>query len=586
MGKVHMDASHISEPGYEPEIEEFDQKEFDSARNVVLFLVKTLKSLFLYPKNNPIPKEFKRKLHQNFSDFLDVNEELKLEVKHSQLLYQGKTVYEDKDREEGMSYALHKDGIRELIFIKGIEQEELAHFLEAIQLGLKSTELEEDLVTLLWEKDFNHIKYLVVDDLLDVDVPNAEDIPDSWDFNRLLHSETALSSEDKLSLEQKEEQGKLLEQLKEFSIEEIENIHQLLEIDDRHRFWDDFFNILDEILITEENFSEFDELMKSIEKILDSFINVADFDSASKIIGRLKGFERAARDSSPQADLESQRKAERIKKGIDQAGDEEKIKNVCAILNEKEIFDLSKIKEYLMALNSNSISPILHMLRELKYFPCRKMVCEVLEEIGKDHIGIIGEGTYDSLWYVARNVAAILGRIGKEEGVKFLKNVMKHSDLRVRKEAITSLTKIGGKEAQALLVSALDDEDKGIRILACRGLAQTKEKSALPVLMKIIQSDQFMDTPGEEKRRMLEALAIIGEDEVVFFLKKLVNKRRWLRRDKHNETRIFAIRALGFIKTPMGNQTLEELSKKRNKAIRQACQNTLRKMDSRPIQKK
>jgi HEAT repeat protein len=214
------------------------------------------------------------------------------------------------------------------------------------------------------------------------------------------------------------------------------------------------------------------------------------------------------------------------------------------------------------------------------------MVCQVLEEAGKDHLGIVGQGVYDSLWYVVRNVALVLGRIGKEQGVKFLKNIINHPDFRVRKEVITSLTRIGGKEAQALLVSALDDEDRGIRILACRGLAQRKEKGALPALMKIIPSALFIDEPAEEKKQLLESLAIIGEDEVIPFLKKLIHKRNWLKRDKHNETRIFAIRALGFIKTNKAGETLKELSRKRNKVIRQACQSALRKMDSGLIPEK
>jgi uncharacterized protein YjgD (DUF1641 family) len=592
-----MDASHMPEPEFQTEIEEFDQKEFDSAKSLVQLLVKALKSLLLYPENNPIPREFKRKLQQNFSDFLDSNEELRLEVKHSQLLYQGRMVYEDQDREEGIAYALHRDGARELIFVKGVAHEELTHLLEALELCLKSTDLEDDLVTLLWEKDFDHIKYLVVDDLLDVDVPNAEDIPDDWDFNRLLYSEIALSDKEKLSPEQKaskglafrqkEEQTKeLSKKLKEFSPEEIKNIHQLLESDARSRVLDDFFTLLGEILIREKDFLEFHELMERIERILDSLINVADFDSATKIIWRLRRFEQRMRDSSPQANLGNQTKAERIKKAIDQAGEEEKIRRVGSVLNEKEMIDLSKVKQYLLSLNWNSISPILHVLRDLKYSPARKMVCEVLEEVGKDHIGVVGEGVYDSLWYVVRNVAFVLGRIGKEEGVKFLKNMINHSDLRVRKEVITSLAKIGGKEAQALLVSALGDEDKPIRILASRGLARRKEKEALSALMKIIQSDQFIDALSDEKRQMLESLALIGEDEVVPFLKKLVNKRRWLKKDKHNETRIFAIRALGFIKTQKASETLKELSEKRNKVIRQACQYALRKMGPQLVQEK
>jgi len=571
----------VSEPESELEIEEVDQKQFESAKALVLFLVKTIKSLLLYPKNNPIPREFKRKLHQDFCNFLDSNEELRLGVKSSQLLYQGKTVHEDKDREEGMAYALHKDGVRELTFVQGLEQEELVHFLEVMELYLKSTDLEEDLVTLLWEKDFNHIKYLVVDDLLDVNVPKAEDIPDDWDFSRLLDSETPLSGEEKLLLEQKEEQRReLLEKLGEFSSKEIEEIHKLLESDDHYHSWDDFFTILGEVLTTEDNFSEYDELMKNIEKILDALINASDLDSASKIMRRLRGFEQATRNSSSQTDLGNQRKVERIKNTIDQAGEEGKIRNLCRVLNEKEMVDLSKVKEYLLSLNSNSIPPILHMLGELKNFSSRKMVCEVLEEVGKDHIGMVGQGVYDSLWYVVRNVAVVLGKIGKEEGVKFLKKIMNHSDMRVKKEVITSLIKISGREAQGFLVSALEDKDNEIRLLVCRGLAQRKEKGALPVLMKIIQSDQFIDLPTEEKRCVLESLAMIGEDEVIPFLKILVDKRRWLRRDKHNETRIFAIRALGFIKTQLAHQTLQELSKKRNKVIRQACQSALRKLDS------
>lgn len=192
----------------------------------------------------------------------------------------------------------------------------------------------------------------------------------------------------------------------------------------------------------------------------------------------------------------------------------------------------------------------------------------------------------DSLWYVARNVAFVLGRIGKEKGVKFLRRIANHSDLRVRREVIISLTKIQGKEAGVLLASALDDQDKGIRILACRGLAQRKEKGALSGLTEIIQSDGFIDTPSEEKKQLLESWAVIGEDEVVPLLKRLINKRRWLKRDKHNETRILAIRALGLIQTQEASQTLRELCRKRNKVIRQVSQRALRRVDSKVIREK
>ena len=66
----------------------------------------------------------------------------------------------------------------EFTFLKGLEFEEIEDLLEVMHTCFKSPDSEEDLVTLLWEKDLNHVKYLVVDDLLDVDVPSAEDVPD------------------------------------------------------------------------------------------------------------------------------------------------------------------------------------------------------------------------------------------------------------------------------------------------------------------------------------------------------------------------------------------------------------------------
>jgi len=40
----------------------------------------------IYPSNNPLPKELKRKLYQGLSEFLDAHDELNQEVKPHQLL--------------------------------------------------------------------------------------------------------------------------------------------------------------------------------------------------------------------------------------------------------------------------------------------------------------------------------------------------------------------------------------------------------------------------------------------------------------------------------------------------------------------
>jgi len=578
---------------HETEFEELSLVELESVKRLVQLLSNTLKSLLIYPGNNPIPKEFKRKLHLSLSEFLDSNDELKLEINPSQLLYERKPVYEDKEKEEGLAYVLHRDGIRELAFLKGLEQEEIEDFAEVMEASLKSTDLEEDLVTMLWEKDFNHVKYLVVDDLLDVDVPSAEDIPDDWDFSRLFYSEIVRSEEDntELGTDRREQEyqhrqrqtNELLRKLKEFSPEEIVNIQQLLEVENRHRSFDEFLDMLTEILIAEKDFSEFGRIMETVERILGTLISMADFHSAAKIVWRLRKFEKMMQQSSEQTDSLKKKKAERTKAVVDGAGEEENVKRISQIMNEKETAELSSVKEYLFSLNWNSISPIIHMLGDLRSFLARRMVCEVLTEKAKDHLELLEGGISDRRWYVVRNVVSVLGSIGSKKGARFLKQVVHHPDLRVRREVITSLFKIPGTEAGTILASSLEDEDKRIRILASRGLAQRKEKETLPALMNILKDDRFRDRSPEEKKHMLESFASIAAVEAIPFLVKTVNKRSWLKRDKHNETRIFAIGALSTLDTPEAEEAIIQLSKKRNKAIRQACQHALHRIDYRRI---
>jgi HEAT repeat protein len=127
----------------------------------------------------------------------------------------------------------------------------------------------------------------------------------------------------------------------------------------------------------------------------------------------------------------------------------------------------------------------------------------------------------------------------------------------------------------------LEDEDKGIRILASRGLAQRKEEQALPALKTILEDDKFKDESADVKKHMLESFAAIAGGQAVSFLAKMVNKRGWLKRDKHNETRIFAVGALSTIEAPEAKEALLKLSKKRNRVIRRACQQALRRIEYR-----
>ena len=62
---------------------------------------------------------------------------------------------------------LYKDGIRELCFLRDVEQEELVTLIDIMTRVRKASPDEDDLLTLLWEQEFSFVRYRYVDLSLD-----------------------------------------------------------------------------------------------------------------------------------------------------------------------------------------------------------------------------------------------------------------------------------------------------------------------------------------------------------------------------------------------------------------------------------
>src|SRR5204862_6502735 len=67
---------------------------------------------------------------------------------------------------------------------------------------------------------------------------------------------------------------------------------------------------------------------------------------------------------------------------------------------------------------------------------------EAIFGFGKAAVGRLSSLVGDSSWFVQRNGARILGRIGSAEAVPLLQSLLRQSDPRVVREAVTALSAI------------------------------------------------------------------------------------------------------------------------------------------------
>ena len=97
------------------------------------------------------------------------NGTISLRINQYDILFNGEVVYHSRDRDDSLALFFFKDGLRELSFMKGISRDEIKEFLRIISLDYEKKVLDDDIVTLLWEKDFRNIRYVVDDAFLSED---------------------------------------------------------------------------------------------------------------------------------------------------------------------------------------------------------------------------------------------------------------------------------------------------------------------------------------------------------------------------------------------------------------------------------
>ncbi len=147
-------------------------------KTVIQDFLQALKIFQLYEADHPILQRFLGRLTQDFDGYFKKYDALIIQVDERHFLWDGKALYESRDIRESLAFMFFKDGIREIRFFKGLDQNEILDFLMIVKKSNMVNRMEDDLVTLLWDKDFVHIDFTVVDDFFEgssILIPQVEE---------------------------------------------------------------------------------------------------------------------------------------------------------------------------------------------------------------------------------------------------------------------------------------------------------------------------------------------------------------------------------------------------------------------------
>jgi len=510
-------------------------EELKEVKDILQNLIKSKKTIRMYPQNNPIYIKILEDSYERFKSFFDYHDSITLSIKQNSIYYDSDQIYDNPEKEDNLAMFFFKDGLREITFKNGLQQEELEEFLKIIALDFDREAIDDDIVTLLWEKDFQNIKY-VVDEAYLVDA-------DEEDYSMKIEERAREKVTDVNNLMKAYADGFVEEEMKGISIipltdKDLQMLVKELEKDASDKIGK-LVSILFEIIYQSEDKSDLEQAFTFLKEAIHYSMKHGDIYTVLDVMKRANEII-----DDP---LMSENDKKYMKMLPSYLGDEEIVGLLAEILDSGIEIDGTVFAEFMNYLEKNAIEPFVKYLGELKTIRARKSVIEALITIGKKDIQALSRGLNDQKWYVVRNIIYILRKIGDRRAIEYLLKTVRHADIRVRKEVIKALGELGGREGIQTLRECLDDPDMQVRISAVKSFAAIGSEAAKRITLDKIAEKNFKEKDFEEKREFFEALSRWKDKEVLDFLVKILKTRSFFGRAKLYESKACALFSLGLL---------------------------------------
>jgi hypothetical protein len=525
----------------EKEIEE----KVKSTKSLIQTFLQTLKAFRLYEANHPILSKFLERLRKDFDQYFGEFDSFSLQIGEHRLYYRGNIVYESEDVKESLAFLFFKDGIREIQFSKGLEFKEMIDFLNVVRKGDLLNRMEDDLVTLLWEKDFSHITFTAVDEFIEggatlvpateEDLIKGSEYKGSWDEGLQEKADEAQTESSSIPVREGLErvinpaQGQSLVQACQLTPEESEAIDREARQEEQADYIYTLINNLIEILLhLGEDADAYENMISYFDRVIEYLLDQKEVGKAVSLLSSL--------DETMESIMMKDKQIFAIQRILENSSSPRSIELLGKAMKGNGEVHSESILEYLRFITKQAVGPLCLLLGELESGKWRKTICDQLTKLCRQEIQPLRKFLSDHNPLLVCQILYILGNIGDPSAVNYLGDLVTHKDLKVREETLLILSKFGGK-GKDLMQQFLMDSISGIRAKAALLLARNAKGEAVKPLTDIILSEDFYKRDYKEKASFFRALGETGAKEVIPTLKGISKKRRLFQREKWNEMR-------------------------------------------------
>ncbi|MGH7457519.1 MAG: HEAT repeat domain-containing protein [Longimicrobiaceae bacterium] len=542
-----------------------DREWAEQVSDLLSALSKALRAVQLYEPSNPTLVRFLDSLRARLRGLWSSFSSLPLKVDERAISWEGEPVYQDEGRND-LSFLLFRDGLREVTIYPGFEDEEIDRFLDILAGVLRVKAEEDDLITLLWNHDFSHLRYRYVDLLAEqgkLAAPSSE--PPGAIDSAEVQSEAGAGAAVVSSLRPEDFKESL------YFLDQAEMSRLLEEVRKEHErpLWRDVLNAL---------FDRFEDgsaerrvrILKVLGEILPLLLTGARFREAALLLREMGQI------ATPQGRL-SPGVVEGLREIHAGLARPEMVRELADMLEEApRAVAREELAEFVGLLPPEALPALLVAEQRTPVAATREVLAESCLSLARRFPGQVLSFSSDPDPTLAAAACRYAGRLRIPGAVGAASSLLERPEPLVRLAAVETLRDTRTSEAGGALVRAASDRDREVRVAAARALAVLRYRPGREQLATMVSSKRLRDADLTERIAFFEAFGAVADDKGVRKLERVLNGKSWLGRREDPETRACAALALGKVAGAGGATALSAAALDPEPVVRSAVSRAMR----------
>jgi hypothetical protein len=546
----------LAEPPFSPTLVE----------ELLKVLGKAMRAHQLYLPNNPVYQRALENLRRAFLPVWSHVEEIALSITEADFRWEGRSVMHETNKSESLPWLFFKDGIRELRLLKGIEEQEVVGLLDILKRVKKASPEEDDLLTLIWEKDFTLLRYRFVDLTLESNTPIEASVPAERPPIPA-PQEMEAEPEARPGIVRIEDLDATVHFLDESEIDYLRAEVQKEYASDVRR---NVLAILLDIFELQTGKPVRDEISEILENFLMHLLSAGHFATVAYVLRESQELSARARE----LDGAHRTKLVGLPDRLSAAGP---LSNLLQAMDESEtVPNQAELNELFEQLRPTSLGTLFTWLGRLQHTEVRAAIEIAAARLAAANTAELVKLIASSDAEVALESARRAGGLKTAAAVAPLGKLITHEAARLRLVAVQALSEINSAGALQQLERAVDDEERDVRVGAVRVLGARGQRGALAKVEAAVKGRSLREADLTEKMAFFEAYGSLAAAAGVAFLDGLLNGKGFLGKREDSEVRACAAMALGRIGTRDATDALQRAQGDKDVLVRNAVNRAMR----------